>query len=680
MKLRKLALWTSAAGLLLLAWVVPGVAPAQQPRRIDDAALRNAGKSGEEWISYGLTPGETRYSPLNQINATNVSRLGLNWLYEIGPGGGNQEGTLLMSNGTLYGITNWSIVYAVDARTGKEKWRWDPEVNHTAVQPKVCCGIVNRGIAVYEGNVIAPVIDGRLVALNGETGKPAWETRVSYTQDSYSITMAPRIAKGKVIIGVSGAEYPVRGFFEAHDAKTGQFAWRFYTVPGDPSKPPENEDMRRAAATWSTEGMKMGGGGTVWDGMAYDPDANLLYVGTGNAGPWPQDARKQGKDKENLYAASVLAVNPDTGKLAWYFQMVPGDEWDYDSVQQLLLADVVIKGQPRKVIMQANKNGFYYVIDRVTGRFISGQPFAQVTWARGLNEETGKPIINPESYYGTQTIPLAPGPGGAHNWSPMSFNPTTGLVYLPASPGGTFNFASDPNFKFQEGRQNMGIAFGGFGRGGAAAAGDAANATAPAAPPKPLPAPAAIGPAPPEGNGRGGVLLAWDVVNQKERWRAQGGGGIGGGTVSTGGNLVFQVVPDGRLVAYTADKGDKVLEVQTGLRGGMGPPITYLLDGKQYVALAGGSGALPAFGPPGGAGGGRGATPPGPGPAAPAAGATPPPAPAGGTPPPAPAGGATPPAAAGGPGGFPPPGPQVTPKLLVFVLDGKATLPAVPAQ
>ena len=644
MKLRKLALYTSTAGLLLWTWAASG----QQPRRVDDTALRNAGKTGEEWLSYGLTPGETRYSPLKQIDSTNASRLGLDWLYEIGPGGGNQEGTLLMSNGTLYGITNWSIVYAVDARTGKEKWRWDPEVNRTAVQPKVCCGIVNRGVAIYEGNIISPVIDGRLVALNAETGKPVWEARVAYPQENYTITMAPRIAKGKVIIGVSGAEYPVRGFFEAHDAKTGQFAWRFYTVPGDPSKPPENEDIRRAAATWSTEGMKMGGGGTVWDGMAYDPDANLFYVGTGNAGPWPQDARKQGKDKENLYTASVLAVNPDTGKLAWYFQMVPGDEWDFDSVQQLLLADVVIKGQPRKVIMQANKNGFYYVIDRVTGKFISGQPFAQVTWARGLNEETGKPIVNPESYYGTQTIPIAPGPGGAHNWSPMSFNPATGLVYLPASPGGSFNYASDPNFKFQEGRQNMGIAFGGFGRGGRGAAGDAANAAgaaAPAAPPKPLPAPPAIGPAPPDGNGRGGVLLAWDVVNQKERWRAQGGGGIGGGTVTTAGNLVFQVIPDGHLVAYTADKGDKVLNIQTGLRGGMGPPITYMLDGKQYVALAGGSGAI---------GGRGGAPPPPPAPAAPVAGATPAPAPPG----------------AGGP--------QMTPKLLVFMLDGKGQLPGAP--
>jgi hypothetical protein len=324
--------------------------------------------------------------------------------------------------------------------------------------------------------------------------------------------------------------------------------------------------------------------------------------------------------------------------------------------------------------MQANKNGFYYVIDRVTGKFISGQPFAQVTWARGLNEETGKPIINNESYYGSQAIPIAPGPGGAHNWSPMSFNPATGLVYLPASPGGSFNYSSDPNFKYQEGRQNMGITFGGFGRGGAAAAGDAANlaGAAPPPPPKPLPAPPAIGPTPPEGNGRGGVLLAWDIVNQKERWRAQGGGGIGGGTVSTAGNLVFQVIPDGRLVAYTADKGEKLLDVQTGLRGGMGPPITYMLDGKQYVALAGGSGALPTFGPPGGAAapaGGRGP--------APAGGATPPP-----PPPPAatPAGGAAgaapPPPPAPGFGG----GPQVTPKLLVFVLDGKAALPAASPQ
>jgi quinohemoprotein ethanol dehydrogenase len=613
MNARAVALWVSMTGVFLWAWIAPG----QQTRRIDDAALRSAGKTGEEWLSYGLTPGETRYSPLKQIDATNVSRLGLDWSYDIGLGGGGQEATPLMSNGTLYSITNWSIAFAVDARTGKEKWRWDPEVNRTAVQPKICCGAVNRGVAIYEGNIIIPVIDGRLVALNAETGKPVWESRVAYPQNNYTITMAPRIAKGKVIVGVAGGEFPTRGYFEAHEAKTGQFVWRTYTVPGDPSKPLAkedigNEDMRRAAATWDPEGLKMGGGGSVWDAMSYDPDADLFYVGTGNAGPWAADARKQGKDKDNLYAASILAVRPDTGKLMWYFQMVPGDEWDYDSVQHLMLADVTIKGQQRKVIMQANKDGFYYVIDRVSGKFISGQPFARVTWAKGLDEATGRPIVNPESYYHEQLIPLSPGNGGAHNWAPMSFNPTLGLVYVPASINSARAFAVNPNFTYQKNQMNTGLSNGPGARGAV----PAPTQTLPLLPPPP-----GIGPLAPDG-AAAGALLAWDPVNQKERWRAPVGGGSGGGTVATGGNLVFQVVPDGRLMAYTADKGERVLEIQTGLRGGMGPPISYMLDGKQYVALAGGQG---------GQGGGRGGVP-------------------------------------------------VAPKLLVFTLDGKASLPVIVTQ
>jgi len=566
----------------------------------------------QEWTSYGLTPGETRYSPLNQINVTNVSRLGLNWSFDLGTGGGNQEATPLFSNGTLYSITNWSIVFAVDARTGKEKWRWDPEVNQDKTRPQICCGVVNRGLAMYQNLIIAPIIDGRLIALNVETGKPVWEARVSYSNEGYTVTMAPRIAKGKVIIGVAGAELPIRGFFSAFDAATGKLAWKFYTVPGDPSKPFENPALKKAAETWSGDYWKLGGGGSVWDGMAYDPDADLLYVGTGNGGPWPEELRKS-KGKENLYLASILAVKPDTGELKWYFQVVPGDSWDYDSVQQLLLADVTIRGQQRKVLMQANKDGFYYVIDRVSGQFISGQPFAKVTWAKGLDERTGRPFINPEAHYGAETIQISPGPGGGHNWSPMSFNPTTGLVYVPTSMVSSSNFAIDPEFDYKPGRSNIGVK-----RGAPPANG---QGVAPA-PPATLPAPPAIGPeAPPAGQTN--VLVAWDPVAQKERWRTQGGGSIGGGTVTTAGKLVFQVIPDGRLVAYSADKGEKLLEVQTGLRGGMGPPITYQLDGKQYVALMGGQGIVIA----------RSAEP--------------------GAPPP------------------PPTAQTVFPKLMTFVLDGK---------
>ncbi len=620
--------------ITFLATGLAGALVAQQGRRVDDTVLRNAAKSsGEEWLSYGFTPQETRFSPLTQINASNVSRMGLAWSVEMGKGGGGQEATPLFYNGTLYTITQWSVVYAVDARTGMEKWHWDPEVNRETVRAKICCGIVQRGVAIYDGKIIAPAVDGRLFALDAQTGKPVWETRVSYSQDNYTITMAPRIAKGKVIIGVSGAEFPVRGFFAAFDAKTGAPAWKFYTVP-DPSKTPENEAMRKALPTWPKDFTKNGGGGaTVWDAISYDPEEELVYVGTGNAGPWPEDVR-QSKGYELLYACSILAVNVDTGQLKWYYQMVPSDEWDFDSVAQLMLADLTIKGQKRKVIMQANKNGFYYVIDRVTGKFISAAPYAQVTWARGLNEETGRPIVNPDSYYSEkESVGLTPGPGGAHNWPAMSFNPNFGLIYIPSASGTSFTYAVQPDFKYQEGALNMGIALGAPGGGGqrrqnnATDSADVNNARERAPAPPPAPAavkrknPDAIGP-----NRVGGYLVAWDPVANKERWVAKGGGSLGGGTVATASNLVFQVVPDGRLMAYNAENGDQLLELKSGMTGGMGPPITYMLDGKQYIAFMGGQGApqRTAFGPA--------------------------PAPTNAPPPP-------------------------NPRLMVFVLDGTATVP-----
>ncbi|HEY3929423.1 MAG TPA: PQQ-binding-like beta-propeller repeat protein, partial [Candidatus Koribacter sp.] len=318
---------------------------AAKPGTVDASVLRNAGTAKDtlsgDWLSYGRTQSETRYSPLNLINTLNVNRLSLSWTYTLGAGGGNQEGTPLVWNNTLYGITNWSVVYALDARTGKEMWRWDPEVNQAAVRPKLCCGIVQRGIALYNGKIYAPVIDGRLVALDAMNGKPVWETRLGYPQDWYSITMAPRIANGKVVIGMAGGDHPTRGHFDAYDAETGKHAWRFWTVPGNPALPYENEAMAKAAKTWGGDFYKMGGGGSVWDGMAYDPETDLIFVGTGNAEPWVQKFRGA-KNVDNLYTCSILAVNVTTGKLAWYYQEVPNDNWDFDAVQQLMLADITI--------------------------------------------------------------------------------------------------------------------------------------------------------------------------------------------------------------------------------------------------------------------------------------------------------------------------------------------------
>jgi quinohemoprotein ethanol dehydrogenase len=643
-----------AVPLLLIAVAIAG---AQQPRRVDDAALKDAAKTGEEWISYNLGWSEQRFSALNQINATNVSRLGLAWSSEIPSAPGRpqtrQEGTPLVYNGVIYSIAPWSVVYAVDARTGKQIWKQDPDVNQQVWQSRVCCGVVNRGIALYQGKIIAPVIDGRLRALDAETGKVVWETRVSPENMAYTITMAPRVIKGgKIIIGVSGGEYAVRGFFSAIDAETGNEAWKFYTVPGDPSKPFENPALADAAKTWSGEWWKTGGGAPVWNGMAYDPDSDTVYVGTGQPGPWTEVSRGPG---DNLYSDCILAVRGATGQLVWYYQEVPGDDWDYDSIADLMLADLKINGATRKVIMHAPKDGFFYVLDRRTGELLSADPWVTITWASGVNLKTGRPTVNPEARYGKEGASVMPGPGGGHVWPPWSFSPATGLVYIPSTIGGAYSYVADPNFKPSNtdigaagrGQMNMGTGFAGGGRGGggrAAAPGTVPGtppgvdtAAAPAAqaapPPQPPPTIPAIGPTVERS---ANVLIAWDPIAQMEKWRGLAAGFNQGGTVATAGNLVFSSV-NTRLLAYRADTGEQVLDVTTGLSQ-MGPPMTFMLDGKQYVSIAGGPPAAPG-------GGGR-----------------------------------------GGPGGAPPgvvappaPGAPVTPAppsmLLTFVLDGKAHLP-----
>jgi quinohemoprotein ethanol dehydrogenase len=541
------------------------------------SASQQTGALGREWLTYGGDSAERRYSPLDQINSSNAGRLGLAWTQVVGSGGGNQEATPLFSNGLLYGITNWSIAFAIDARTGREVWRFDPQVDRAFTAPDnrgVCCGVINRGLALHDGKIIVPVIDGRLIAVDAANGKVLWTGRVlAENSTGYSLTMAPRVVKDKVIVGLAGAEFtPHRGFFAAFDVRTGKELWRFYTVPGDPSKPFENPALERAAKTWSGEWWKYGGGGSVWDGLSYDPEANLIYVGTGNGAPWPEALRDEGNKRlDNLYVCSILAVNPDNGALAWHYQVVPGDSWDFDSVQQMILADLQIEGRTRKVLMQANKAGFFYVLDRITGEFISATPFAPVNWAKGHDPSTGRPLVNPEAYYTTSSsVTISPAAGGAANWAAKAYSPQTGLVYMPVNGFSSRAYTAIP-FELMPARA---LQVNGTPRGGQLPAG----APVPTNPPL-------IGP---EGV-RGGFLVAFDPVARKERWRVAGGGGSGGGALATAGNLVFQVLNDGRLLALGADDGRKLFESQTGQRG-MGPPISYELDGKQYISFMGGTG------------------------------------------------------------------------------------------
>jgi len=598
--------------LLLLVVVAIGlgslIAFALQTKKVDDSALKNAPK-GTEWLSYGMGWSEERYSTMTQINAQNIGKLALAWSYEVGPGApAGQKSNPLYANGVLYGTTNWSVVYAVDAKTGKEIWRYEPEIDAAMKQnsgSRLCCGVNSRGIALYEDKVFVGVVDGRLQALNAATGKLIWSSWAipepkAGEVSSYSITMAPRVAKGKVYIGNAGGEFPpFRGYVSAFDVNTGKEAWKFYITPGDPSKPFENKAMADAAKTWAGEWWKQGGGGSMWDGMAYDPDESLLYVATGNGATWASDVRNGGKETthlDNLYIASILAINVDTGQLKWHYQCTPGDEWDYDAIQHLLLADIRINNQNRKVVMQANKNGYFYVIDRVNGNFISASEMGLVSWAKSIDPKTGRPDIHPDALYsatkGTTVAPLQ-----MHTTSQMSFNPNTGLVYVPIQTTGTYSFvaAADP-FTATPGRQNFGLNLGAT-RGGAV----------------PMGVPPTHGPMRknPDGtNVTGGILSAWDPATQTEKWFSVGGGNTGGGTLSLASNLVLQTMSNGRLRAFTADKGERLLDMALPLTSGIGAPMTFMLDGKQYIAVLAGTGGAAGGGR---GGGGRGGAPAAPG-------------------------------------------------------------------
>jgi PQQ-dependent dehydrogenase (methanol/ethanol family) len=569
------------AGIVFAATMLDAQAPVA---KIDDKTLKDAGK-GTEWVTVGMNWGEQRHSPMTQINRTNIGKLSLAWSYELGTGGGNQAANPLYSNGVLYTVTNWSIVAAVDARTGKEIWRYDPRADRTMTQPgrsRLCCGVNSRGLALYDRKVLVPVIDGRLQALDAASGTLLWSTWAipqpkAGEISSYSITMAPRVAKGKVFVGNAGGEFPpFRGYVSAFDVNTGKELWKFYVTPGDPAKGFENKDMELAAKTWGGRWWEQGGGGSLWDGMAYDPEENLLYFGTGNGTVWSSQLRNGGDRRplDNLYIASIVAVDADTGRLKWYYQCTPGDAWDYDAIQHLVLADFRIGRAMRRVIMQANKNGYFYVLDRRNGQFISAAEMSQVSWATGIDRKTGRPDVHPDAYYssarGTTVYPVQ-----MHNTSQMSFNPSTGLIYVSIAVENTFRFLSADTYTPTPGRPNFGL-----------------NTAGGGGIPTAMPPPHGPDRRNPDGSRvTGGILSAWDPVTQTERWFARGGGQSGGGTLSLASNIVIQTMINGRLKAFTADKGELLLDMALPLSSGIGPPMTFMLDGRQYIAVMGGTGA-----------------------------------------------------------------------------------------
>jgi quinohemoprotein ethanol dehydrogenase len=530
---------------------------------VDGASIKANTATSNDWPTIGLDYAETRFSKLSKINADNVKNLGLVWSYPLESSRG-VEATPVVVDGIMYQTASWSVVHAIDARTGKRLWTFDPKIDREKGY-RGCCDVVNRGVALWKGKVFVGAYDGRLIALDAVTGKVVWEKDTIVSKDhSYTITGAPRVFNGKVVIGNGGAEYGARGYVTAYDAETGNQAWRWFTVPGDPSKPFEDESMAAAAKTWDPAGKYWinGGGGTAWDTITFDPDLNLVYIGTGNGSPWNRDIRSP-SGGDNLYLSSIVALNADTGKYAWHYQETPGDHWDYTATQPMILADINIDGAPRKVILHAPKNGFFFVIDRTNGKFISAKNFVDVNWATGY-DANGRPIevkqAREEAAYDS-----IPGPFGAHNWHPMSFNPQTGLVYLPAQ-GVPLNLTPEKALTHNAPTPGKFAAAAGWN------VGFVLNGTPPKAP-------------------AFGRLLAWDPVKQKEAWRVEHVAPWNGGTLTTAGNLVFQGTADGRFVAYNATTGEKLWESPTGT-GVVAAAATYMLDGQQYVSIAVGWGGV----------------------------------------------------------------------------------------
>ncbi|WP_345424821.1 PQQ-dependent dehydrogenase, methanol/ethanol family [Halioxenophilus aromaticivorans] len=540
-----------------------------EERKIDDNESKRSAVAEQsktvDWAQHGLTNSEQRYSPLTQIGAENINQLSLAWYYDL-PEQRAQEATPLIIDGVLYSSSAWNHVHALNAATGEVMWEYDAKVDKTNAG-RACCDAINRGLAFGDGRLYMGAIDGRLIALDANTGKELWVTQTFDLSKQYSITGAPRVANGKVFIGNGGAEYGVRGYISAYDTSTGELVWRFYTVPGGPGDPTGTEPVESQTATWDGEWWKLGGGGTVWDSMAFDAELNLLYFGVGNGSPWNPMLRSNGKG-DNWFLSSIVAVDADTGEYRWHYQTTPGEGWDYTATQHLILAELELASKPRKVVMQAPKNGFFYLLDRASGELLSAEPYVPVNWASHVDMATGRPqIADAAKYWLTDTPALiTPSWMGGHNWHPMSYSQQTGLVYIPAHIS-AYPYLAEPDQKPSKLTVNMGV-----------------DTTIAAFPDEPEALKQVQ-------DATYGMLLAWDPVAQKEVWRVQYPGVWNGGILSTAGGLVFQGTATGFLAAYNASTGEQLWQqpTQTGI---VAPPVTFMVDGEQYITVSAGWGGV----------------------------------------------------------------------------------------
>jgi quinohemoprotein ethanol dehydrogenase len=529
-----------------------------------------------DWLAHAGPYPDWYYSPLAQINATNVKTLGVDWSFDFDTTRG-QEATPIVKDGVLYTTSAWSKVFALDASNGRMLWSFDPKVPGPAGY-KSCCDVVNRGPAVDRGKVYISTIDGRLIALDAKQGKPIWSTLTVDTSRMYAITGAPRVIRGKVIIGNTGGETGARGYVSAYDTDTGKLVWRFYTVPGDPAQGPDGAASdaviaRVARPTWAGQRYDFGGGGLVWNAITLDPTSNRLYIGTGNPFPWnPKFRSDAGGDA--LFTDSIVALDADSGKYLWHYQEVPGDAWDFDATEDMILIERSVGGKPTQLLMQAAKDGYFYVLDRSAGKLLSADPFvAGITWAGGVDIASGRPRVDAAANYADVPFNGSPGPSGAHSWRPSAYSPLTGLVYIPASEN-SLRYAGADHYKFQEGVDDLGITKGALSvtKGAPVVAADPSTNNRPT----------------PESRE---YLLAWDPFARRAAWRAPATGG--GGILATAGNLVFQGQhrngTAGEFVAYRADNGERLWSHATP-NAILAGAISYRVNGVQYVAVTSGAG------------------------------------------------------------------------------------------